>query len=48
MEIAATEGVAFEAPPALQPWGAVMAFFRDPAGNSHTLLQRPGKGVANG
>jgi len=46
--ILSARGVAFEAPPAPQPWGAVMAFFQDPAGNSHTLLERPGKGAANG
>jgi catechol 2,3-dioxygenase-like lactoylglutathione lyase family enzyme len=35
-------GVPFDGPPTRQPWGATMAFFRDPAGNEHTLLQRPG------
>jgi catechol 2,3-dioxygenase-like lactoylglutathione lyase family enzyme len=34
-------GVPFDGPPTRQPWGATMAFFRDPAGNEHTLLQRP-------
>ncbi len=37
-------GVVFEAPPVRQYWGGVMAFFSDPGGNNHTLLQRPGKG----
>jgi catechol 2,3-dioxygenase-like lactoylglutathione lyase family enzyme len=36
-------GVPFDGPPTRQPWGGIMAFFRDPAGNEHTLLQRPGK-----
>ncbi len=31
-------GVAFEGPPALQPWGGTLAHFRDPAGNTLTLL----------
>ncbi len=37
-------GVSFDGPPTRQSWGGVMAFFRDPGGNEHTLLQRPGKG----
>ena len=37
-------GVVFEGPPVKQYWGGTMAFFSDPAGNNHTLLQRPGKG----
>lgn len=37
-------GVVFEGPPVKQYWGGMMAFFSDPAGNNHTLLQRPGKG----
>jgi catechol 2,3-dioxygenase-like lactoylglutathione lyase family enzyme len=37
-------GVPFQGPPERQYWGGVMACFTDPAGNSHTLLQRPGKG----
>ena len=37
-------GVVFEGPPVKQYWGGIMAFFSDPAGNNHTLLQRPGKG----
>jgi catechol 2,3-dioxygenase-like lactoylglutathione lyase family enzyme len=50
VDIAATyaemmaRGVPFDGPPTRQPWGATMAFFRDPAGNEHTLLQRPGDG----
>ena len=35
-------GVPFDGPPTRQPWGGTMAFFRDPAGNEHTLLQGPG------
>ena len=34
-------GVPFDGPPTRQYWGGVMAFFRDPGGNEHTLLQRP-------
>ncbi|HZZ89853.1 MAG TPA: VOC family protein [Caulobacteraceae bacterium] len=37
-------GVPFNGPPERQYWGGTMAFFTDPGGNSHTLLQRPGKG----
>lgn len=35
-------GVAFEGPPAQQPWGGVLAHFRDPSGNVLTLLGRAG------
>jgi catechol 2,3-dioxygenase-like lactoylglutathione lyase family enzyme len=35
-------GARFDGPPTKQPWGATMAFFRDPSGNELTLLQRPG------
>jgi catechol 2,3-dioxygenase-like lactoylglutathione lyase family enzyme len=35
-------GARFDGPPTRQPWGATMAFFRDPSGNELTLLQRPG------
>lgn len=31
-------GVEFTGPPAKQPWGGVLAHFRDPAGNVLTLL----------
>lgn len=31
-------GVEFEGPPTKQPWGGVLAHFRDPAGNILTLL----------
>jgi len=31
-------GVVFEGPPAKQPWGGVLAHFRDPSGNILTLL----------
>jgi catechol 2,3-dioxygenase-like lactoylglutathione lyase family enzyme len=34
-------GARFDGPPTKQPWGATMAFFRDPSGNEITLLQRP-------
>ncbi|HEY2710089.1 MAG TPA: VOC family protein [Caulobacteraceae bacterium] len=34
-------GVSFMGAPERQYWGGVMAFFSDPGGNSHTLLQRP-------
>ncbi|HZZ88571.1 MAG TPA: VOC family protein, partial [Caulobacteraceae bacterium] len=37
-------GVPFQGPPERQSWGGTMAFFTDPGGNSHTLLQQPGKG----
>jgi catechol 2,3-dioxygenase-like lactoylglutathione lyase family enzyme len=37
-------GVEFESPPVRQYWGGVMAFFSDPAGNNHTLLQQPTSG----
>jgi catechol 2,3-dioxygenase-like lactoylglutathione lyase family enzyme len=37
-------GVEFEGPPERQYWGGIMAFFRDPGGNGHTLLQRPATG----
>jgi catechol 2,3-dioxygenase-like lactoylglutathione lyase family enzyme len=35
------KGVPFDGPPTRQSWGGIMAFFRDPAGNELTLLQRP-------
>jgi predicted enzyme related to lactoylglutathione lyase len=34
-------GVEFLAPPELQPWGGVLAHFRDPEGNVLTLLGAP-------
>lgn len=34
-------GVPFMGPPTKQYWGAKMAFFSDPGGNTHTLLERP-------
>ena len=34
----AAKGVTFLAPPEKQPWGGVLAHFRDPAGNVLTLL----------
>jgi catechol 2,3-dioxygenase-like lactoylglutathione lyase family enzyme len=33
-------GVAFSAPPEMQPWGGVLAFPRDPDGNILTLVGR--------
>jgi catechol 2,3-dioxygenase-like lactoylglutathione lyase family enzyme len=33
--------VPFDGPPTRQYWGGVMAFFKDPGGNEHTLMQRP-------
>ncbi len=33
-------GVSFPAPPELQPWGGILAFPRDPDGNSLTLVGR--------
>jgi predicted enzyme related to lactoylglutathione lyase len=35
-------GVHFTGPPAPQPWGGVLANFRDPAGNILTLVESPG------
>jgi uncharacterized glyoxalase superfamily protein PhnB len=32
------KGVVFEGPPAKQPWGGVLAHFKDPDGNTITLL----------
>ena len=32
------EGVEFDGPPEAQPWGGVLAHFKDPAGNTLTLL----------
>jgi uncharacterized glyoxalase superfamily protein PhnB len=32
------KGVEFEGPPAKQPWGGVLAHFKDPDGNTITLL----------
>ncbi len=32
------KGVAFVGPPQKQPWGGVLAHFKDPAGNTLTLL----------
>jgi lactoylglutathione lyase len=32
------KGVEFEGPPAKQPWGGVLAHFKDPDGNTLTLL----------
>ncbi len=37
-------GVVFESPPAPQPWGGVLAHFRDPEGNVLTLLGSPSEG----
>ena len=34
-------GVPFMGEPERQYWGGIMAFFQDPGGNWHTLLQRP-------
>jgi len=34
----ADKGVVFEGPPTRQPWGGRLAHFRDPAGNTLTLL----------
>lgn len=34
-------GVPFEQPPETQPWGGVLAHFRDPEGNILTLLGSP-------
>lgn len=35
------KGVVFTAPPEAQPWGGVLAHFRDPADNILTLLGEP-------
>ncbi|MBY4675867.1 VOC family protein [Marinobacterium arenosum] len=32
------KGVAFSAPPQRQPWGGILAHFKDPEGNELTLL----------
>lgn len=32
------KGVTFDAPPEKQPWGGTLAHFRDPSGNTLTLL----------
>jgi len=37
----AKRGVDFVSPPAKQPWGGVIAHFRDPDGNVLTLLGAP-------
>ena len=37
-EILTTRGVQFVGPPEKQPWGGVLAHFRDPDGNVLTLL----------
>jgi lactoylglutathione lyase len=34
-------GVAFDGAPEAQPWGGVLATFRDPAGNQFQLVQYP-------
>lgn len=39
-------GVSFLSPPELQPWGGVLAHFRDPDGNVLTLLGAPKEGGA--
>ncbi|NJO31981.1 MAG: hypothetical protein HC869_01435 [Rhodospirillales bacterium] len=33
------KGVAFDRPPEKMPWGGILAHFRDPAGNTLTLVQ---------
>jgi len=38
--------VPFMGEPVRQYWGGIMAFFHDPGGNWHTLLQRPPRGAA--
>lgn len=35
-------GVPFPGPPEAQPWGGILATFRDPAGNELQLVQAPG------
>ena len=37
------KGVEFLNPPARQPWGGVLAHFKDPDGNIITLLGEPGE-----
>ena len=37
----AKRGVEFDSPPTKQPWGGVLAHFRDPDGNVITLLGKP-------
>lgn len=37
-EALAAKGVSFDAPPEKQFWGGVLAHFKDPAGNTLTLL----------
>jgi catechol 2,3-dioxygenase-like lactoylglutathione lyase family enzyme len=44
-EALTARGVPFNGPPERQYWGGIMAFFTDPGGNSHTLLQRPSFGA---
>jgi catechol 2,3-dioxygenase-like lactoylglutathione lyase family enzyme len=38
----AAQGVEFVSAPTAQPWGGILADFRDPDGNVLTLLGRPG------
>lgn len=35
------KGVAFDGPPEPQPWGGILAHFKDPDGNVLTLVQYP-------
>ncbi|MBB4286751.1 VOC family protein [Roseospira goensis] len=44
----AARGVVFDMAPAVQPWGGVMAHFRDPAGNVLTLISPPPGATAGG
>ena len=37
----AAAGVPFDGAPEMQPWGGVLATFRDPAGNQFQLVQYP-------
>ncbi len=41
-QILSDRGVEFTSPPARQPWGGVLAHFKDPDGNVLTLLGNPG------
>jgi predicted enzyme related to lactoylglutathione lyase len=42
------KGVEFEGPPAEQPWGGVLAHFKDPDGDTITLLGSANVGGVNG